>query len=80
MGSVRALDMPDPKEYKVSGVRAKSGRGPGDVNGGENSPGFAVESRRRGCVPGVFGDAVGIICIPSPGSIFSGNREHWFLR
>jgi hypothetical protein len=50
MGSVRALVMPDPNEYKVSGVRAKSGRDPGDVNGGEKGLGFAVELRRRGGV------------------------------
>jgi hypothetical protein len=57
MGSVRDRFKPEPTEYKVSGVRAKSGRGPGDVNGGENRPGFAVESWRCG----VFGDGVGTI-------------------
>jgi hypothetical protein len=75
IGSVRARDMPDPNEYKVSGVRANRGRGPGELNGGEKRPGFAVELRRLCCVPGVFGEAIGNIWIPSPGSIFSWNLE-----
>jgi hypothetical protein len=44
MGSVLVREMPEPNEYRVSGVRAYKGRGPGEFNGGEKRPGFAIES------------------------------------
>jgi hypothetical protein len=82
MGSVRDREIPEPNEYRVSGVRWNGGRGPGDIKGGEKRPGFAVESERR-CfwlgVLGVLGEAVGIIWIPSPGSMSSWNLDRWSL-
>jgi hypothetical protein len=62
MGSVRALEMPDPNEYNVSGVLEYGGRGPGEYVGEENMPGFTSGvSCRQYVEPGDLGDDMGII-------------------
>jgi hypothetical protein len=61
MGSVRALETPDPNEYRVSGVLAYGGRGPGEYVREKSMPDFASLLSCRQCVePGDFGDAMGI--------------------
>lgn len=59
IGSVRERDIPDPKEYNVSGVLWYKGRG-GIGENDENVPPLGVDCWLYD-LPGDFGDANGLI-------------------